>query len=65
MADVNIRIPRDLIADVDAVHDAMRAMPRYQAMGLSRSAVIRMALGIGLEQLKGELAPKKGRRAKS
>lgn len=52
--DVNVRIPRDMMPVVSHTESMLRFHPRYAAMRLSTTAVIRLALALGLEALQTE-----------
>lgn len=52
--DVNVRIPRDMLPVVGRTTEILRRLPRYAAIRLSQSAVIRLALAVGLDQLEKE-----------
>jgi hypothetical protein len=49
--DVNVRVPKDLMVTVGHTLEMLRSNPRYDAMRLSQTAVIRLALTLGLEKL--------------
>lgn len=51
---INVRLPRALWDSAGATLKTLLKLPRYQAMGLSKSALIRLALSLGLKQLQKE-----------
>ena len=51
---MNIRLPVALLDSAGKTLKMLLKLPRYQAMGLSKSALIRLALSLGLKQLQKE-----------
>ena len=54
-AQVTLRLPVALVARLDALVEAMKTAPRLSSVGrITRSAVARLAIEAGLEQLEAE-----------
>jgi hypothetical protein len=54
---VQIRLPQDILEDLNALVDRMQEHEDYRAWRLTVTDVIRIALGRGVESLKRDFPP--------
>jgi len=52
---VTVRMPDELLADLERLRPLLKQLPEYQAVTLTRSTLVRLAVAHGLERLKDVL----------
>jgi hypothetical protein len=59
---VTVRLPGYLLEELEKVEAMLGERPEFRAVGLNRSGVVRMALELGLAELRERHGKKKRRR---
>jgi hypothetical protein len=62
---IQVRLTPDELAELDKLRDALAALPTYDALSVTRSTVMRLAIARGVVALREEIdaaKPKKKRR---